>query len=395
MSSDSSNNPTWFQMLLVVGAVWTANYVTLPKRNEEKILAALEATTKSLEIADKKRVSEPKAILLDTNVKQAGHDLKIALTPVVQLSPKITQSISCEDVREIRLRVLLKNLSESEADISRVNVKVESGAPIGNARDDLFLTQRFSYQRTSNVSNLVERVQKPSDALFDDLPRAPAEVTVQAPRVPAEANERAPRAPAEIDPAASLSSVPTVAQVNSVEHGGRQWPLSENDPLSKIPSHDCRHGRIFAVGLKSEHMKWTPIGPADQSFDTQVKLGPNQEAQHEFVFVVTEFPEQHNRQWFHFAVQVAYRGSEADAKNQLQHVDLFVSGLPLPCCSETAQPVQVGFKSCKNCGGDWEPDAPPLSTKKEAAPAPQLEVSPPRTLPRDDGGAKSIIKPEK
>jgi hypothetical protein len=169
------------------------------------------------------------------------------------------------------------------------------------------------------------------------------------------------------------------------------------ETLLRIPGHECHHGEIFAVGASSKSIEWSPIDAAAQSFDTQFLLRPKQTAQHEFVFVVTEFPQQHNRQWFRFFLQVAYSATDGKAEDEQQQVEVIVPGLPLPCCSETAQPIAAESKSCKSCGGNWEADAQPLPVTKnvswperrEAAPTPPKELSP------DQGKAESIIRPKK
>src|SRR4051794_27064050 len=114
------------RMFVLVGLVIFYFSVTMPKRAEEAWRAKIETQQSELGIAQGqfaltqgKRLSDLERRRVDANVVQAEHVAKQISTPVVQLSPKLSQSISVEDIREIRLRVLLDNLSEAEAKIKR------------------------------------------------------------------------------------------------------------------------------------------------------------------------------------------------------------------------------------------------------------------------------------
>lgn len=348
MSSVSSQQPRYshpwyyyvgvglYHVAVIVGVVVFYLTVTHPKRAEEARFAALEAKQSQLEVAQSEAQSNLQHRHLDAQVKLTEHKEQQTRTPVIQLTPRITQSISCEDIREIRLRLLLNNLGDAEVRIKQVKVKVANGAPNGNARDDLFLTQRFHYRRLLNPDSAAT---PPASTYFEPSP-APASAIAQV----------------KLDPSPGLDTPEPVVQ------------LTENDPLNNLPPHECRHGKIFAISSNSPDIDWKPLDKADQTFDTEETLGPKQNAQHEFVFVVTEYPEQHHRQWFRFQIQVAHGSSETASREQLQQVDLIVPGLPLPCCPDTTEPVAYKTTTCNNCPSVWEAEAPPLPTHVNFAP---------------------------
>ncbi len=204
--------------------------------------------------------------------------------PAITLTPTISQSDSVEDIREIRLRIVVTNVGGAEAELKKLQLVVSDGVPTDDAQQDLYLTQKFFNQRRNIVKDAATTMDvplKPIAKRHDDYP-----------------------------------------------------------DLSKLdPTHDCRHGRIFAISNNSPHINWYELKHAGETIETVTVLRPKQSVMHEFVFVLTEYPDQHNRQWLRFHVKAFWQdtknaGQTAPANGSsptmaCDESEMIVPGLPL------------------------------------------------------------------
>ena len=71
--------------------------------------------------------------------------------PAITLTPTISQSDSVEDIREIRLRIVVTNVGGAEAELKKLQLVVSDGVPTDDAQQDLYLTQEFFNQRRNIV----------------------------------------------------------------------------------------------------------------------------------------------------------------------------------------------------------------------------------------------------
>ena len=249
---------------------------------------------------DDRRKSTAEAEAVEYQVHQSRR-------PAIQVLPTMTQSASVQDIREMRLALKLSNVGEVGATIESLEVKVDNGEPVGEAADIVRSTIDYFNLR---MNTAVERA-------------------------------------------------PSVQQ-----YGAQQATYSEQtngslvDPLP--PHEPCPHGILLAIAEGTEDLKWSPIERATQSLSQPQILRPKQSASHAFTYLLTEYPEQHHRQWLRFRITVKCRSEESDEAPYVQQYELFMSGLPLPRGQDSiCAPVECSTTTVE--GTVWQPDAPLMS----------------------------------
>jgi hypothetical protein len=218
---------------------------------------------------------------------------------------------------------MIQNVGGADAELRTLQVSVADGTPTLDAAEDLQLTQEFYRTRTATTSNPVIQ------ASYTDKP--PSKV------------------------------VRHDIYVDSQEKG---------------PDHYCRHGRIFAISSNSPHIQWADLNHAKQTFETKSVLQPQQCVEHEFVFVLTEYPNQHNRQWLRFNVS-AISMDEGDAEVSRtksagetllqQDYEIIVPGLPMTSSSIAGEVRPTSFKPTDESSVKsqvWKMDAPLMSPRR-------------------------------
>lgn len=290
-------------LILVIGGSVGFFLISLPARFDESRLADLEAKTRAIAIQQSAFESRAKA----ANATIAEHEANQIRRPAVQVTPKIEQFGSIEDIREIRLSLLLANVGNADSTIRKISVHVEDGAPTKQVAEILTRTREYYHRR-------MEYYRQPTEA--DPSPVEQAEF---------------------LDPIPSAEPAATDGLFNDT---GLK-PIQRDD--------NCPHGRVFAIGANSPDVKWQAIENATQTLDRQQLLRPQQSATHHFTFLLTEYPMQHNRQWIRFRITVDQELGER------QEYALLVSGLPLSPCSD----ARTVYKCCSQSEPCvWQPDAP-------------------------------------
>lgn len=259
--------------------------------------------------------------LIESQADIAEHEAANLRRPSLQITPSIVQSASVEDIREIRLRVMMENIGDAETTISAVRLKVNNGAIKGEAQDVLARTRKlfYKYKYMDDVEEALDRI-----GLIEEQTPPP---------------DRYVTRKAAIDD-----------QMNRFEESygnhDSQTPMSTN----------CPHGRLFAVATSAPNVEWSDVPEARQTAITSRMLRPGQKATQEFVFVLTEYPEQHNRQWLKFDLVVEHDGG-IDAAEQQESFDIVVSGLP-----QTRLTNETGYRevASPDAGSVWTPTAPLL-----------------------------------
>jgi hypothetical protein len=240
--------------------------------------------------------------------------------PAIALTPTITQSDSVEDVREIRLRVIIQNVGGTDAELRKLELIVSNGVPTEDASQDLTLTRRFFLKRHG------EKEEGQDDPIVPIKQRNDGYI----------------------------------------------------DNPKEDPTHDCRHGRVFAISNDSPHIQWFAAEHADQIVETVSVLKPKQSAMHEFVFVLTEYPNQHHRQWLRFEVKAYWDDMSGPRAGEIvegilpmncEQSEMIVPGMPLTA----TLPQDVGFtipdeQTGNTKGQVWRADAPTITPRNRLIP---------------------------
>jgi hypothetical protein len=350
--------------LLVLGALLYHFLIDRPARLEASRLTDLELWRGQLE-------QEQAPFLHEAAKATAGistHRANQILLPAVQVTPSIEQYATVEDTREIRLSMVLQNVGDADATVNSVSVFVEDGHPGLLAETILAQTRLKFYQRFG--------IQPPA-SLLKPVDAAIRQADHQEP-TPADSDE------AQLLPQASGDHKhPPHGHVadtlDALEARVMELLRQPNLPPEKIKELrkileeiqvakagiTCPHGRVFAIGEDSPDVEWQQVPAATQSVKRPRILRPNQEAMQSFVFLLTEYPDQFNRQWLRFRIVVEMQDEPP------QEYSLMVSGIPMPCCdgdtlhsnyTPTSQPCGIQV---------WKADAPlmpvPTSTRVPTA----------------------------
>lgn len=309
-------------VLIPVGVslvTWSLNYVLVERRQMQR-----------LEPLATEQARESKA-----SAERAEYDLKQARKPAVQITPRIRQSQSFQDIREIYLDLLLENKGGSDAIVRRIEVATYNGKPDAEAAETIRSTQRFFYER--------EHYAQPE--YRPDIFSA-----------------------ASTGDGANLSVNSASAPPDQVIMSGqtrqaadfRESESAANDFFGALPPHyPCPHGRLIALSADSPDIQWEAVQKAQQVLSAELVMRPNQSASHGFNFLLTEYPLQHDRQWLRFRVSITYDGGETSKAPEKQVYELLVPGLVKASGSSPVQ-TSYGGSLTEQQGGDieWQPSAP-------------------------------------
>jgi len=246
-------------------------------------------------------VTVPQAAIQSELDKQraaiAENEAKNRRQPRLRLLPTVSQSVSVEDIREIRLELLIENIGQTGESVDSITVKALNGHLEDDAAETVFRTQR-AYRK---MLELAYRRRLVDQVAYEE-------------------------------------------QLGEVQ-------IEEN----------CPHGRLFAIADGSPSLEWKEVARARQVSDARKSLGPGETVSESFVFLLTEYPEQHNRQWLRFEIEVE-RGGPSSGRNKTDTFSVLVSGLPMPTAFSGRTPTPVYENSTTSAPSNeaevWRPQGP-------------------------------------
>jgi hypothetical protein len=306
----------WFRLDLPAGMANLA--LKSAQATNEKLVAQLELAT--FEFDKSRREADSRKSLADA--RQAELQVSKNSKSVLTVKPAVEQSYAVKDIREIYVETRCENVGLINVNLDAIRIDVFEGKPSPAVKEILDRTMTmFQYRR---------EIERASAESATPLP-SPSQPVAKPPRA-----ER-PALPADDAPGAALGD-----------------PLSYRRELiaawEKL-EQQCPHGQLFAINEASPDIEWHAMQRVSRIVPVMTTLQPGQSASKRFSFLLTEYPEQHHRQWFRFVVTVNPNSPESS-----QRFDFIVSGLPLPAGGQgtvaytTTQHHDVYMR--------WEPDSP-------------------------------------